>query len=152
MFVSDNADALCGCGNIGDVEGLVAGNAIARRHGMDAARVMDGAGTGDPACMAVVADLCRVLGRALYNLVATLDLQRISLGGSVFWHHRDLLLPLLQAQIDGHLPALTADCATVAHVVARFLALLDLYRERIVLFEQLTPLGDLTVRWAGDDG
>ena len=46
----------------------------------------------------------------------------------------------------------TADCATVAHVVARFLALLDLYRERIVLFEQLTPLGDLTVRWAGDDG
>ena len=30
--------------------------------------------------------------------------------------------------------ALTADCATVAHVVARFLALLDLYRERTVTF------------------
>ncbi|MEO5671192.1 MAG: ROK family protein, partial [Ramlibacter sp.] len=37
MFVSDNDDALCGCGNIGDVEGLVAGNAIARRFGADAA-------------------------------------------------------------------------------------------------------------------
>ncbi len=52
--------------------------------------------------------LCRVLGRMLYNLVATLDLQRISLGGSVFWHHRALLLPRLQAQVDGKLPALTA--------------------------------------------
>jgi segregation and condensation protein A len=29
--------------------------------------------------------------------------------------------------------------------------LLDLYRERIVTFEQLSPLGDLTVRWAGGD-
>jgi glucokinase len=29
-FVSDNHDALCGCGNVGDVEGLIAGNAIAR--------------------------------------------------------------------------------------------------------------------------
>jgi hypothetical protein len=33
MFVSDNDDALCGCGNVGDVEALVAGNAMARRFG-----------------------------------------------------------------------------------------------------------------------
>jgi glucokinase len=33
------------------------------------------------------------MGRTLYNLVVTLDLQRISLGGSVFWHHRETLLP-----------------------------------------------------------
>jgi segregation and condensation protein A len=37
------------------------------------------------------------------------------------------------------------------HVVARFLALLELYRERVVAFEQLTPLGELTVRWTGSD-
>jgi segregation and condensation protein A len=47
--------------------------------------------------------------------------------------------------------ALSADCPTVAHVVARFLALLDLYRDRTVTFEQIAPLGELTVRWAGDD-
>jgi segregation and condensation protein A len=47
--------------------------------------------------------------------------------------------------------ALAADCPTVAHVVARFLALLDLYRERAVTFEQVAPLGELTVRWAGGD-
>ena len=37
--------------------------------------------------------------------------------------------------------------------VARFLALLELFREGAVGFEQLTPLGELTVRWIGtDDG
>ena len=41
------------------------------------------------------------------NLVVTLDLQRISIGGSVFWHHRDFLLPRLRSQISGKLPALT---------------------------------------------
>jgi segregation and condensation protein A len=34
-------------------------------------------------------------------------------------------------------------------VVARFLGLLELFREGQVSFEQLSPLGDLTVRWTG---
>jgi segregation and condensation protein A len=33
--------------------------------------------------------------------------------------------------------------------VARFLALLELYRQQRVVFEQLTPLGELHVRWTG---
>ena len=53
------------------------------------------------------------MGRMLYNLAVTLDLQRISLGGSVFWHHRDYLLPRLQAHVSGRLPALTDGCALV---------------------------------------
>ena len=110
-FVSDNSDALCGCGNVGDVEGLVAGNAIARRyagHGYaDAATLFIAAHAGDTRAKAIIDALCRVMGRTLYNLVATLDLQRISLGGSVFWHHREMLLPLLRTHIAGKLPALT---------------------------------------------
>ena len=47
------------------------------------------------------------MGRTLYNLVVTLDLQRISLGGSVFWHHREALLPRLRSHMAGKLPALT---------------------------------------------
>ena len=47
--------------------------------------------------------------------------------------------------------ALTADCANTLEVVARFLALLELYREGHVGFEQLSPLGDLHVRWTGGD-
>lgn len=45
--------------------------------------------------------------------------------------------------------ALTADAADRLVVVARFLALLELFREQAVTFEQLTPLGELTVRWLG---
>jgi len=113
-FVSDNDDALCGCGNIGDLEGLVSGNAIARRFAAsphaDAATLLTAARAGDVQALVQVDALCRVMGRALYNLIVTLDLQAISLGGSVFWHHRDLLLPKLQAQIDGKLSALTQGC------------------------------------------
>jgi segregation and condensation protein A len=48
--------------------------------------------------------------------------------------------------------ALCADCQNTLEVVARFLALLELYREGLVGFEQLQALGELTVRWiAADD-
>jgi segregation and condensation protein A len=45
--------------------------------------------------------------------------------------------------------ALTADCGHTLEVVARFLALLELYRQQRVVFEQLVPLGELHVRWIG---
>jgi predicted NBD/HSP70 family sugar kinase len=51
------------------------------------------ASAGDARALAIVDDLCRVMGRTLYNLVVTLDLQRISLGGSVFWQQPEYLLP-----------------------------------------------------------
>jgi len=35
--------------------------------------------------------------------------------------------------------------------VARFLALLELYRDGAVAFEQVSPLGELHVRWIGSD-
>jgi segregation and condensation protein A len=46
---------------------------------------------------------------------------------------------------------LCADCQSTLEVVARFLALLELYREGLVGFEQVQPLGELTVRWTGPD-
>jgi len=115
MFVSDNTDALCGCGNIGDVEALVAGNALPRRFPAyaDAASVLIAAKAGDTGAEGIIDEICRDMGRMLYNLAVTLDLQRISLGGSVFWHHRDYLLPRLQAQVQGRLPALTDGCTLV---------------------------------------
>ncbi|MEU0843516.1 segregation/condensation protein A [Streptomyces sp. NPDC005962] len=48
---------------------------------------------------------------------------------------------------------LTADAPDTLTVVARFLALLELYRERAVLLEQPEALGALMVRWSGaEDG
>lgn len=46
---------------------------------------------------------------------------------------------------------LTADAPDTLTVVARFLALLELYRERVVVLEQSEALGTLTVRWSGGD-
>ncbi|WP_176455587.1 segregation and condensation protein A [Enemella evansiae] len=47
--------------------------------------------------------------------------------------------------------ALTGDSPDRVTTVCRFLALLELFRERAVSFEQLTPLGELTIRWTGSD-
>ena len=46
---------------------------------------------------------------------------------------------------------LTRDCDTTLLIVARFLALLEIYRDGLVTFDQPTPLGELYVRWNGDD-
>lgn len=49
--------------------------------------------------------------------------------------------------------ALTADAPDTVTKVARFLAILELFREGVISFDQATPLGDLHIRWTGtDDG
>jgi segregation and condensation protein A len=45
--------------------------------------------------------------------------------------------------------ALCGDAPDTLTTVARFLSLLELFREGAVAFEQMTPLGELTVRWTG---
>ncbi len=62
-----------------------------------------------------------------------------------------LLVERLRRSRTATFRALTADCDSTVHVVARFLALLELFQERAVAFDQLQPLGELTVRWTGDD-
>ncbi|MHA6763707.1 segregation and condensation protein A [Streptacidiphilus sp. PAMC 29251] len=47
---------------------------------------------------------------------------------------------------------LTEDAPDVLTVVARFLALLELYRERVLLFDQPEALGELLVQWIGAEG
>lgn len=47
--------------------------------------------------------------------------------------------------------ALCGDAPDTLTRVARFLALLELFREGAVGFDQMTPLGELTVRWTGSD-
>ncbi|WP_327366549.1 segregation and condensation protein A [Streptomyces sp. NBC_01217] len=47
---------------------------------------------------------------------------------------------------------LTEDAQDTLTVVARFLALLELYREKAVALDQDEALGELMVRWAGGEG
>jgi len=44
---------------------------------------------------------------------------------------------------------LVSDASSVLVVVARFLALLELYREGVVRFEQVIALGELAITWTG---
>jgi segregation and condensation protein A len=46
---------------------------------------------------------------------------------------------------------LIADCENTLEVVARFLALLELYREGLIDFEQPVSLEEMTVRWIGGE-
>jgi segregation and condensation protein A len=47
---------------------------------------------------------------------------------------------------------LTEDAENTLTVVARFLALLEMFRDAVINFDQVSPLGELTVRWSsGDD-
>jgi segregation and condensation protein A len=45
---------------------------------------------------------------------------------------------------------LVADCGAPIEIVGRFLALLELYRERAVAFDQSEPLGVLQISWTGE--
>jgi glucokinase len=113
IFVSDETRTRCGCGNVGDLEALVGGHAVARRLGVSMSEVMTAAQAGDAQAGQEVEAMCRVMGRALYDLIALLDLQRIALGGSVFFHHQALLLPRLIAQVRGRLAPVTDGCELV---------------------------------------
>jgi segregation and condensation protein A len=49
--------------------------------------------------------------------------------------------------------SLAGDAPDMLTRVARFLSLLELFREGVVAFEQMSPLGELTIRWTGtEDG
>jgi len=46
---------------------------------------------------------------------------------------------------------LVADAQSTLVVVARFLALLDLYRQGVLRFDQVLALGELQIRWTGSE-
>ena len=60
----------------------------------------------------------------------------------------DILASRLQSLRRATFRQLTSDCADTYEVVARFLAVLELYRAASVSFDQLAPLGELYVTWA----
>ncbi len=61
-----------------------------------------------------------------------------------------LVVDRLRRERSATFRALVAD-ADLPTTVARFLAVLELFREGVVTFEQASPLGDLYLRWTGDD-
>jgi segregation and condensation protein A len=62
-----------------------------------------------------------------------------------------MLRAMLLRQGQATFRSLSSDCQGTLEVVARFLALLELYREGVLSFEQVEALGELHVRWIGGD-
>jgi glucokinase len=107
MLLSETSQALCGCGNRGDLEGMVGGRNFGKHLGKPLETIFRDAQQGDAAALDVVQEAARWFGRALYNLTTILDTEAIFIGGSVWRHNETLLAHLVQREIDGRFPALT---------------------------------------------
>ncbi|WP_255955772.1 segregation and condensation protein A [Streptomyces odontomachi] len=64
----------------------------------------------------------------------------------------EVVVARLRKEGEASFRSLVADAADTLTVVARFLALLELYREKAVALDQEDALGELMVRWTGGDG
>ena len=107
MLLSDTSDALCGCGNRGDLEGMIGGRNFGKHLGKPLEAIFRDAQRGDTAALAAVQEAARWFGRALYNLTTILDTEAIFVGGSVWRNNETLLAPLVRKEIDTRFPALT---------------------------------------------
>ncbi|MEV0701311.1 segregation/condensation protein A [Saccharopolyspora sp. NPDC050389] len=79
----------------------------------------------------------------------TVSLDHIHQHGVSVREHAALLRVRLAEKGSATFAELVSDCGHTVEVVARFLALLELYREKVLQFEQEDPLGELLVRWVG---
>jgi glucokinase len=107
MLLSDTTEALCGCGNRGDLEGMIGGRNFGKHLGKPLETIFHDAQQGDAPALQVVQEAARWFGRALYNLTTILDTEAIFVGGSVWRHNEALLAPLVQQEITHRFPALT---------------------------------------------
>jgi segregation and condensation protein A len=81
--------------------------------------------------------------------VAEVSLQHIHAARVSVREQAALVMERLQRSGTMTFRALCGDSPDTLTTVARFLALLELFREGAVAFDQVTPLGELTVRWTG---
>ena len=105
---------LCGCGARGCVEGVASGSGLARRlataladgaqsrlaAGSTAAEIADAARQGDPLARELFHTAGEGVGRGIASAAALLDLELVSIGGSIALRAWDLLGPPLLAELE----------------------------------------------------
>jgi segregation and condensation protein A len=79
----------------------------------------------------------------------TVSLDHLHMGKVSVREHAALMRLRLAEVGEATFAELVADCEHTMEIVARFLALLELYRESTVRFEQVEALSELHVRWTG---
>ncbi len=96
--------------------------------------------------------LARIAARALTPRVApTVGLEHLHAPAVSVREQAALLVQRLRRRRAATFRSLTADADGTDVVVARFLALLELFRDGSITFEQAGPLTELTVTWTGSD-
>ncbi|MCU1689450.1 MAG: segregation/condensation protein, partial [Jatrophihabitantaceae bacterium] len=83
--------------------------------------------------------------------VPTVGVEHIHAARVSVSEHMAMLRVMLRRSRSTTFRKLVEDCQSTLEVVARFLGLLELYREQAVTFDQADALGELHVRWIGPD-
>jgi segregation and condensation protein A len=81
----------------------------------------------------------------------TVDLHHLHAPAVSVREQAGVIVERLRRAGSGSFRSLVQDATSTGVVVARFLALLELFREGVITFDQVSPLGDLTIRWTGGD-
>jgi segregation and condensation protein A len=79
----------------------------------------------------------------------TVSIEHLHMGKVSVREHAAVLRVRLASSGSASFSDLVADCEHSIEVVARFLALLDLYKEDVVVFQQEEALAELHVQWTG---
>jgi len=145
LLMSEVDDALCGCGNRGDLEALVSGRNLGNRASMPASELFMKARDGDPRAREIAEHAGRWFGRGLYNVAATLDTRTFVIGGSVWQHHGDWLTPIVLREIESRFPALTTGVRILPAALGKLVA--DVGALALVVPKDWIPLWRRSKPW-----
>lgn len=122
MLMDINSTAVCGCGNVGDLEGMISGRNMDYASPLTAQQLFDAAREGEPQARQAVEQAALWFGRALYNLVAVLDIRTFVIGGAIWTHHGDWLLPLVRKEVESRFNVLTDGVTIVPSALGSLVA------------------------------
>jgi len=96
--------------------------------------------------------LAMIAARAMTPRVApTVGLEHLPAPAVSVREQATLVVDRLRRDRTASFRSLVSDADSTLVIVARFLALLELFRESVIAFDQAEALGELTVRWTGSD-
>jgi len=96
--------------------------------------------------------LAMIAARAMTpRVVPTVGLEHLHAPAVSVREQASLMVKRLRALRSCSFRSLVADADSTLVIVARFLALLELFHESVVTFDQAEALGELTVRWTGQE-
>jgi predicted NBD/HSP70 family sugar kinase len=119
IVVSDHADVVCRCGNIGCLEAVAGGHALARRLSTADRQVEGSRGvvelvrSGDPDAIRIVREAGRALGEVLASCVNFFNPRVIVLGGDIAEVHEHLLAGARETVFQRSLPLATRNLRVV---------------------------------------